>query len=157
MTAMESSERYIVNVEGVVVRDGCYLLTVRDADEAHAPGTLGLPGGKVEGVEVAPNILEETVRREVREETGIAIGDDFAYLGSSAFVSDYGAPVVDVVFLCHYRAGIASAAAPEEIAEVAWLTAAQVMAHPLAPPWTRRSIALAEAHLAHLRAAPGRE
>jgi 8-oxo-dGTP diphosphatase len=143
------ADRYIVNVEGVVARDGRYLLTVRGEGEAHAPGTLSPPGGKVEGITSAANVLEETVRREIREETGVEIGDDFTYLGNSAFVTDYGEVVVNIVFLCPYRSGVARPD-EEEIAAVAWLTAAEVAAHPLAPPWTRQSIALAESHLARL-------
>ena len=148
----ESPARYIVNVEGVVVRDGRYLLTVRGEREAHAPGTLSAPGGKVEGVVTATNVLEQTVRREVLEETGVEIGDEITYLGSSAFITDYGGAVVNIVFLCHYRSGTATPDA-DEIASVTWLTAADVSVHPLAPPWTRDSIALAEAHLAR---PPGR-
>lgn len=143
------ADRYIVNVEGVVARDGHYLLTVRGEGEAHAPGTLSPPGGKVEGITSAANVLEETVRREIREETGVKIGDEFAYLGSSTFVTDYGEVVVNIVFLCHYRSGVATPD-NEEIASITWLTAAEVATHPLAPPWTRQSIALAEAYLARL-------
>ena len=41
-------QHYIVNVEGAIVRDGRFLMAVRSEQEAHAPGTLALVGGKVD-------------------------------------------------------------------------------------------------------------
>lgn len=138
-------ERYVVNVEGAIVREGRYLLIVRGAAEAHAPETLGLPGGKVEGELVADDVLEATLRRELAEEVGVEVGAECRYVESTAFRADDGAPVLDVVFLCRHRRGTPTAGDPEEVAAIVWLTAAEVAAHPQAPPWTRRSITRAEA------------
>lgn len=137
--------RYIVNVEAAIVRDGRYLLVVRGEEEEHAPGTLALPGGKVEEAGRVADVLEETTRREVAEEVGVTLDTDLAYVHSVAFTTDYGAPVVDVVFLCRDTGGDAAALDAGEVAAVAWMTAAEVAAHDQAPPWTRRTIALAEA------------
>ena len=41
------SESFVVNVEGAIEKDGRYLMIVRGADVAHAPGALSFPGGKV--------------------------------------------------------------------------------------------------------------
>ena len=134
---------FIVNVEGVVRRGGHYLLTVRSEHEPNAPGTLSLPGGKVEYSDVPEETLEHTLKREILEETGVSV-DSPVYLESKWFRADDGEPVVDVVFLCHYAGGDAVARDPAETAEVLWLTAAEVAAHPKAPPWTRGSIDKAE-------------
>jgi ADP-ribose pyrophosphatase YjhB (NUDIX family) len=136
--------QFIVNVEAALVRDDRYLLIVRGANESHAPGMLALPGGKVEpdGADVA--ILEATLRRELREEVGVEAGDDLIYVDSTAFVADDGQPVINVVFLCRYRAGDARPVASEEVARVVWVTAAEVLADSRTPPWLRRSIELAE-------------
>ncbi len=64
---------YIVNVEAVVHRKDRYLMVVRGAGESHAPGLLSLVGGKVEAAGDAQQILEATLRREIREETGIEV------------------------------------------------------------------------------------
>lgn len=136
------ADRYIVNVEGAIVKDGQYLMIVRAEDE-YAPGGLTLPGGKVEGASHLDNILEETLHREISEEVSLEVHDEMAYIRSSAFVAD-GEPVVDVVFLCRYKAGTAVAADPCEVAAVRWMTAGQACAHPETPPWTRRSLELAE-------------
>ena len=142
---MRSAERplFIVNVEGVVRRDNTYLLTVRSERESHAPGTLSLPGGKVEYSDTVQDTLEHTLKREILEETGV-VADKPVYLESKWFRADDGEAVVDVVFLCEYVRGDATACDPAEVAEVLWLTAAEVAAHPKAPPWTRGSIEKAE-------------
>lgn len=142
---MRSAERplFIVNVEGVVKRGERYLLTVRSERESHAPGTLSLPGGKVEYGDAAQDTLEATLKRESLEETGV-ITDNPVYLESKGFRADDGEAVVDVVFFCEYASGDAAARDPAEIAEVLWLTAAEVAAHPKTPAWTRESIEKAE-------------
>jgi len=133
------ADKYIVNVEGAIVKDGQYLMIVR-GEEEYAPGGLNFPGGKVEGAGNLDDILEETLRREIAEEVNLEVHDEMDYVRSSAFVAD-GDPVVDVVFLCRYKAGTAVAA---EVAAVRWMTAAEAIAHPETPPWTRLSLALAE-------------
>jgi 8-oxo-dGTP pyrophosphatase MutT (NUDIX family) len=136
------ADKYIVNVEGAIVKDGQYLMIVR-GEEEYAPGGLNFPGGKVEGAGSANDILEETLRREISEEVGLEVHAGMAYVRSSAFVAE-GDPVVDVVFLCRYKAGTAVAADPGEVAAVRWMTAAEAIAHPETPPWTRLALELAE-------------
>lgn len=136
------AEWYIVNVEGAVVKDGRYLMVVRGEQE-YAPGGINFPGGKVEGAGTADNVLEDTLRREILEEVGLEVHDEMVYVRSSAFVAE-GDPVVDVVFLCHWASGEAVAADPAEVASVRWMTAAEAIAHPETPSWTRHSLRLAE-------------
>jgi len=136
------ADTYIVDVEGAVVKEGRYLMVVR-GEEEYAPGGLSFPGGKVEGAGSAGDVLEETLRREIAEEVGLHVHADMAYLRSSAFVAE-GDPVVDVVFLCRWKSGEAHAADHREVAAVRWMTAAEVIAHPETPPWTRLALELAE-------------
>lgn len=134
---------FIVNVEGIVRRDEHYLLTLRSERESNAPGALSLPGGKVEFSDATQDTLEETLLREIAEETGVRAGSP-VYLESKWFRTDDGRPVVDVVFMCSYVSGDATACDADEIAQVLWLTAAEVTDHPKAPPWTQESIRKAE-------------
>jgi len=136
------ADKYIVNVEGAIVKDGCYLMVVRGEQE-YAPGGLSFPGGKVEGAGSADDVLEDTLRREIAEEVGPEVHREMAYLRSSAFLAE-GEPVVDVVFLCRWKSGEAVAADPAEVAAVRWMTAAEATAHPETPPWTRLALELAE-------------
>ena len=134
---------FIVNVEGVVRRGDHYLLTVRSDKEPHAPGTLSLPGGKVEMSDALQDTLEHTLKREILEETGVSV-ENPVYLESKWFQADDGVPVLDVVFLCTYVEGDATALEADELTEVLWLTAAEVSTHAKAPSWTRQSIEKAE-------------
>ena len=138
------SDRYIVNVEAVIVRDGRYLMVVRSDDESHAPGILSVPGGKVEQPGTTASILEETVRREIREEVAVEVEDELIYIESKSFVTDDGDPVIDIVFLCRYRSGEPVAMDSQEVVALAWMTSDEVFAHPKTPPWTRQSIEVAE-------------
>lgn len=143
MPMTKTGRPFIVNVEGVLRRGERYLLTLRSEDEGPAPGTLSLPGGKVEYSDATEETLEHTLRREILEETGVRVVNP-VYLESKWFRADDGEPVVDIVFVCDHTGGEARVGDAGEIAEVLWLTAAEVAAHPKAPPWTRASIEKAE-------------
>ncbi len=131
---------YIVNVEAAVYHDGRYLMIVRSEQDAYMPGGLAMPGGKVEDAGVTDDVLEETVRREVSEETNVTVAD-IVYVESHAFVAD-GSPVVDVVFLCRHAGGAPTVTDPREVAAIRWMTPDEIAQQ--AAPWTRRSIELAE-------------
>lgn len=142
---MTGVERYLVNVEGVVFRGGRYLMTVRSEEEEQAPGALCFPGGKVDPGATGDGVLEATLRRELREEVGVVVAEPPIYLESNAFVADNGTPVVDAVFLCRLGDGAEPIViATDEVLEIRWLTAEEVLSDPLAQSWTRRIIALAE-------------
>jgi len=135
---------YIVNVEVVIACGDRYLMAVRSEQETHAPGAMSFPGGKVENAGVAANVLEETARREVREEAGVEIGDEIVYLESKSFIADDGQPVVDIVFLAQYASGTPTPGDPAEVASLTWMTAAEIASHRKTAPWTLDSITLAE-------------
>lgn len=139
-----STHRYVVNVEGAIARDGRYLMIIRGNEESHAPGVLSLPGGKVEGMGSSISVLEETLKREIREEVGLEVHDAMEYVESNSFIADDGEPVVDILFLCHYKGGTLAIASTGEVGAVQWMSAEEVLAHPKAPRWTRQSIQRAE-------------
>lgn len=146
---MESEKKtYVVNVEGVVFHEGRYLMIVRGAQETQDPLALALAGGKVEleiGSESLDEVLEETVRREILEETGIEIEKEVLYLESKAFRMNSGHPVIDIVLLCRYKGGQPRIADPREVEQIEWLTAQEIYDHPRAAAWTCQSIRKAEA------------
>jgi NADH pyrophosphatase NudC (nudix superfamily) len=88
--------------------------------------------------------LEQAVHREVWEEVGVRLEPQVYYVGSKSFASDTGEPVVLMVFLARYAGGEITPGDPQEVAEAAWLTVEQVLAHPKAPSWTHDSILAAE-------------
>ena len=133
------AETYIVNVEGAVWRRGRYMLIVRGLEEAHAAGLLSLVGGKVEDTEgQIADVLEMTLRREILEEVGLVVKET-VYVHNTHFTAA-GKNVIDIVFLCRYESGEPLITDPGEVAEILWLTAADVLNHPAAPTWTKDSI-----------------
>ncbi|WP_327052722.1 NUDIX domain-containing protein [Halomicrococcus gelatinilyticus] len=142
------NERYVVNVQAAVVRDGEFLLVRRAEHEEHAPGTLALVGGTVEGLREAEDALERTVSREVREEVGVEV-DDLRYLESSTFVAGDD-PCVNVVFLARHGEGTARPRDEEEVAAVQWFTADAVVRNEDVPPWTAAAVEHAERERADL-------
>ena len=137
------SSGFIVNVEVAVVREGRYLAIVRGEGEEYGAGWLGFPGGKVECDGPAQDTLEETARREVLEEVGLAIDGSVAYVESHTFAIDTE-PVLDVVMLARSGVGEAHPASPEEVAEVLWLTFEDLVNDPRTQEWTRASLRLVE-------------
>jgi 8-oxo-dGTP diphosphatase len=89
---------YIVNVEAVVCRDSQYLLVRRSPTEEVAPGLLSFPGGKVDETAPRADVLEDTVRRELLEETGVQVSS-ITYAGSKTFVTDGGIMVLNLISL----------------------------------------------------------
>ncbi|UOE95818.1 NUDIX domain-containing protein [Alkalihalobacillus sp. LMS39] len=131
---------FIVNVEAAISKDGKWLIIERSKHEEHAPGQLALVGGKVETEGSQVNILERTIIREVEEEVGVIIKSEMTYVQSTSFVTDYGASVVDVVFLCEYESGEAHEKNPDEVESVMWLTTEEILTNPNAPSYLKESI-----------------
>ncbi|MGE5540912.1 MAG: NUDIX hydrolase [Bacillota bacterium] len=134
---------FFVNVEAAIYRDDTWLMIIRGSGVSHAANTLSMPGGTVEVSDSNQNVLEEALRREVREEVGVEI-DDLQYLESKHFVTDKGERVLDVVFLCQYDSGEATAASPEEVVDVAWMSIDEIRTHPKVPLWIIQSMEAAE-------------
>lgn len=134
---------YVVNVDGVVVREEEYLLIERARDEDHAAGRLGFPGGKLESPPDSEDAIETTVSRELREEVGIEVGD-VEYVYSTTFEADDGSPCLEIVTLCEYLRGDAAPRAPDEVAAVHWLSSEELEARDDVPEFTERYVALVE-------------
>lgn len=135
---------YVVNVDGVVIRDDEYLLIERSTDEEHAAGTLAFPGGKVEEPAASDGVIERTARRELYEEVGIGIGD-VEYIQSSTFPADDGTPCLNILTLCEHDSGDPYPRASAEVADVHWLSAEEVRRRD-PPPFILRYIDQIEAY-----------
>lgn len=139
---------YVVNVEAYLYQGDRWLLIERGPQEAHAPGRLSAPGGKVEadGADAIPGILEQTAVREALEEVGVDLNAvTLSYVESAFFVTDDGDPVVNVAFTGELPDQARPyAASAEEVARVRMMTVAQVLADSACPPWTRRALTRAE-------------
>ncbi|MBM7096014.1 NUDIX domain-containing protein [Bacillus sp. H-16] len=134
---------FIVNVEAAIYRAGKWLVIKRGKEESHAAGTLALVGGKALNEGAASDILESTIKREVKEEVGVDISGPLHYVHNTSFLAGED-PVVDVVFLCGNVQGEPWVKSPEEVGGVYWMTTEEVLNHPDAPVWTKESIKRAE-------------
>ena len=115
-------ERPYLAVSAAIVRDGRILVVRRARAPAH--GLYSLPGGVVEVGET----LEETVMREVREETGMTI-EPVALAGfREAIVRDADTRVerhfIILCFAARWRAG--EVVLNEELDEARWIDPAEL-------------------------------
>ncbi len=125
---------HIVNVEGAVKKDDRLLTVIRSDAEDHAAGTLAFVGGKVEFGERQSAILEATLKREILEEVGVEIGN-IQFVTSTAFFTDDGRSVVNMVFVCDWQSGEPRVVDPDEVASVHWMTFDDIRNHPKTPSW----------------------
>jgi ADP-ribose pyrophosphatase YjhB (NUDIX family) len=110
-----------------IINDNDEMLVVRRAKEP-AKGTLDLPGGFVDMYET----VEEGMRREIKEETGLDV-QDIRYLFSSPNVYEYsgmGVHTLDMDFLVHVHGNPealkASILAADDAAEALWIPVSKI-------------------------------
>jgi 8-oxo-dGTP diphosphatase len=119
MKTKDNAPFHIVAVKAWVEKDNKFLLAKRGPHELNKPNTWSLPGGKVEnGIEF--NILQKTLKNEVKEEVGIEITNNISLVSNSSFERVDGAHVVMLTFLCHYKSGEAKPL--EDTSEVKWFS-----------------------------------
>ena len=136
---------FIAATQCAVIRGDRFLVIVRADGIRDAPGALVFPGGKVEVEDGPGDVLETAVRREVLEETGISVSSDLEYVRSLFYELDDGSPVVDTLFLGRYGDGEPHIADTNEVAEVEWMTAEEILAHDKTPQWNRPDVLRVEA------------
>ena len=110
-----------------IINDNDEMLVVRRAKEP-AKGTLDLPGGFVDMYET----VEEGMRREIKEETGLDV-QDIRYIFSSPNVYEYsgmGVHTLDMDFLVHVHGNPealkASILAADDAAEALWIPVSKI-------------------------------
>jgi ADP-ribose pyrophosphatase YjhB (NUDIX family) len=130
-----------VSVAGVVVRDDGRVLAIRRADN----GTWEAPGGVLELTET----IEDGVRREVFEETGVKISVDRL----TGVYKNMARGIVALVFRCSPEEGEAQPS--DEATAVAWLTPEQV-AHQMSDVYAVRVLDALEDAAPRLRNHDGR-
>ena len=125
---MNDKLHYVV-VTGIVIKDGKFLITKRSPIEKAFPNMWTLPGGKLEFNDYSKkkkdtsshwyNILENLLRREVKEETGLDI-KNIKYLTNLTFVRPDNIPVVVISLYADHAKG--DVTLNEESVDYAWIT-----------------------------------
>lgn len=123
-----------MNVEAAICKGEKWLMCIRSEKESHAGGMLSLVGGKVEHSDPTKETLEEAVKREVMEETGLAVRP-IDYVQSTSFVSKLGNYIIDIVFLCEVVGGEEALHVPDELTELRWMTLDEIKRHPKSADW----------------------
>ncbi len=111
---MENQHLHEVAITAIIVKDGKFLITRRSPKKKRFPGKWTVPGGKMETSDYLKlpkdtefywyNVLEKTLRREVKEEVGIDI-DNIEYVTSLATVHNDGSPSLVISCVADYAGG----------------------------------------------------
>ena len=125
---MKKNNAHYVVVTGIIIRDGKFLITKRSPNEKAFPNMWTVPGGKLDFSDYSGrekdtsshwyNVLEDLLRREVKEETGLKI-KDIRYLTSLTFVRPDDVPVVILSLYANHASG--EVVLNEESVDHAWV------------------------------------
>jgi len=110
---MEEKNRPKVGIAAIVLKDGKYLIGKRKG--SHGQGDFASPGGHLEYMES----IEECVKREVKEETGMEV-DNVRFLRVMN-VKDYAPKhYIDIACVCDWKSGEPRVMEPEKCESWAW-------------------------------------
>lgn len=111
---IDMEQRPKIGVGVIVNKDNKVLLLQRK--NAHGEGTWCFPGGHLEFNEE----IEDCVKREVEEETGLGVKDiRFAGLTNDLFKSE-GKHYITIFMTCNYESGEAQIKEPEKCTDMNW-------------------------------------
>jgi len=126
---IDQNKAHHVVVTGIIIRGGKYLITKRASHLKAFPNLWTVPGGKLELKDYEDkskdtnshwyNVLENLLRREVKEKTGLDI-KNIKYLTSLTFISPDGIPTVIISFFADHHAG--EVLLNEESMDHAWVS-----------------------------------
>lgn len=113
---MDSDQKLLheVVITAIIMKNGKYLITRRALTKKRFPGLWTVPGGKLETSDYVNlpkdtkdywyNVLEQVLRREVKEEAGLAI-KNIAYVTSLATIHVDGAPSLVISCMANWESG----------------------------------------------------
>jgi len=125
---MKTNNAHYVAVTGIIMKDGKFLITKRSPNEKAFPNMWTVPGGKLDLNDYSKrpkdtsshwyNVMEDLLRREVGEETGLKI-KNIRYLTSLTFVRPDKIPVAVLSFYADHDSG--KVVLNEESVDHAWV------------------------------------
>ena len=125
---MDTKSHYVV-ATCIVKKDGKYLIAKRSDKEKAFPGLWTVPGGKIETTDYTHlpkttsshwyNVVERSLRREVKEETGLDIGA-LDFVCDLFFIRPDGVPTMILSYASEYSGG--DLTPNDELVEFAWVS-----------------------------------
>ncbi|OIO19271.1 MAG: hypothetical protein COY69_00235 [Candidatus Magasanikbacteria bacterium CG_4_10_14_0_8_um_filter_32_14] len=83
-----------------------FLNVVLKFEEGHEPGKWTIPGGKIDKTTGDVfNIIENSLAREIMEETGVEIKKEVQLITNNTFIRSDGQHVIAMIFKCYYKSG----------------------------------------------------
>ncbi|MCI0479789.1 NUDIX hydrolase [Candidatus Uhrbacteria bacterium] len=123
---------YVITTAAILIdAEGRVLLGKRSPKEDTVPGFWSLPAGKLESFGPASDVLEDNLKRELREEIGIEI-TDIRYLDSHMW-TDREPPKITIVFTARIASGEPTPLDPQEVTDVKWWAIDEALRLPLPP------------------------
>ena len=126
---IKNKELHRITSTAIIHKDGKYLLAQRNFNKKAFPGKWTVPGGGLEvddyinlpasGAGQWYNAIESSLRREIKEETGLEVGK-LNYLVDIAFIKPDGVPVVILSYWTDYKSG--KVKLDEDNVKYAWVT-----------------------------------
>lgn len=104
---------------GVLIKQGKKILLLKRSQKvSHGRGEWALPGGHLEFGET----LEEAAFREVKEETGLKIGQlkFFCVFNARDYLVEDKKHILCLCFIADYQGGMAKNLEPEKCEEIGW-------------------------------------
>ncbi len=138
---MSDPRLHIILATAVIEKEGKYLILKRSEREVVAPGSWTIPGGKVvrheyENLAQDPDhdgwndILDRTLRKEIKEEAGIEVGE-LHYLSNRVFIRPDDIPVVNVSYWSNYSRG--EVRSGKDITDFAWVAPEELKNYNIIP------------------------
>ncbi len=126
---MDENKAHYVAATGIIIKDGKYLITKRAEWEKAFPGKWTVPGGKLEVSDYVNkkkdtgshwyNILENLLKREVKEETGLEI-KNIGYLTDMTFIRPDNIPVLIISLYAEHDSG--NVELSKDMTDFAWVS-----------------------------------
>jgi 8-oxo-dGTP diphosphatase len=111
---MDNQYLHEVAITAIIVKDSKYLITRRSLSKKRFPGMWTVPGGKLEVSDYTAlpketkdywyNVLEQVLKREVKEEVGLKV-ENIEYVTSLATIHSDGYPSLVISCMADYKSG----------------------------------------------------
>lgn len=106
MQNIDNVKPLVVLVACLIERNGKYLIAQKAPCDPTAPNKWATIGGKIESFKgEVKDVIQKTLRREIKEEVGIEIEDDIELFGNKYFIRPDGYSSLALFFLAKWKSG----------------------------------------------------